>query len=157
MCIGQLTRKSRECCRSSWTTARTVTNSFSLMRQALLLGRKRHIANELAMADFDLASRPLPMAWHGLGPMSGPQSHSLTSNAEEGPECSVCSPPPTGLPPKSTVAERHRVGARGYLPLACFRYSWENLMGKVSAWLCLRGKGKIWWNDDWVVVPHHQR
>jgi len=62
-----LTRKLRACWRPSWTTARTVTNSFGLMRQALLLGRKRHIANELAIADFDLASRPLQMAWHGLG------------------------------------------------------------------------------------------
>ena len=136
---ASLTRKSRECCRLFWTTtARTVTNRFGLMRQALLLDCKRYIANELAMADLDQISQPTE---NGRA-RSGPQSHSLTSNAEEGPERSVCSPPPTGLPPKSTVAKRHRVGARAYLPLACFRYSWENLMGRVSAWLCLRGREK---------------
>jgi len=51
------------------------------MRQALLLGCKRYMANELAMADLELTSQPLQQIWHDLD-----LKHSLTRNAEEGPE-----------------------------------------------------------------------
>jgi len=82
------------------------TNSVGLVRQTLLFGCKRsNTANESAMADLDLIRQSLQMAYRGLGQ----KSHSLTSNAEEAPECSGCSPSPSGLPPKPEVAKTRRI------------------------------------------------
>ena len=61
-------------------------------------------------------------------------------------------------PPSEVHSNRETSGWRSRLSATCL---FQILVGKSdgqSVGLAVSsGKGKIWWNDDWVVVPHHQR
>jgi len=61
-------------------------------------------------------------------------------------------------PASKVHSRRETSGWRSRLSTTClFQILVEKSEGQSVGLAVSSGKGKIWWNDDWVVVLHHQR